>query len=600
MLHLLVQYARDHHLVTESGFKPKQVRWAIICDTEGKFLHIAELGDTEQKRNSGQTFSQCPDLSQPEMKRGGQGCRHFLVDTAEVIALYGKNIDDPKLLAKHTYFVELLQKASVTLPELGFVAEMLKTPEALGQIRESLIEKNAKPTDNATFAVLNREPMYLVEDAVWHEWWRSFRQALSGKSRALEVGKKRKANGTKDAISSGVLMRCLASGELVKPTPTHPKIEGLSDVGGLSMGDVLASFKQDAFRSYGLSQSSNAAVSEEMAAIYRAALNRLIRYHSRRLAGTKVVHWYTGELSPEDDPMNILDQGLSFLEEYADKEQKESDAQYRAQQLLDGPSTGNRSELLNYRYYVLILSGASGRVMVRDWMEGQFGELATNIQAWFDHLKVVRRDGNGIAPMPKFMAVLGGLVRELKDLSPPLVTKMWHVAVKKESIPQYVMAQALARGKIDIMNDTPANHARMGLIKAYHLRKGDCFMGPYLNEEHPHPAYHCGRLMAVLADLQYAALGDVGAGIVQRYYAAASSTPALILGSLTRTSHFHLNKLDKGLAHWYEERIAGIWARIRDSVPKTLTLEEQSLFALGYYQQKAARKTRPEQVETNN
>ena len=116
-------------------------------------------------------------------------------------------------------------------------------------------------------------------------------------------------------------------------------------------------------------------------------------------------------------------------------------------------------------------------------------------------------------------------------------------------------------------------------------------MQPYLNEEHPNSAYHCGRLMAVYADLQHAALGDVGAGVVQRYYAAASATPSLILGRLSRGSQFHLNKLEGGLAHWYEQRLASIWGRIKDEPPKVLTLEEQSLFALGYYQQKAARKT---------
>jgi len=115
-------------------------------------------------------------------------------------------------------------------------------------------------------------------------------------------------------------------------------------------------------------------------------------------------------------------------------------------------------------------------------------------------------------------------------------------------------------------------------------------MSPYLNEDHPNPAYHCGRLMAVLADVQYAALGDVGAGVVQRFYAAASSTPALVLGRLTRTSQFHLNKLDPGLARWFENRIASIWGRIKDQIPKTLSLEDQSLFALGYYQQMAAKK----------
>ena len=118
-------------------------------------------------------------------------------------------------------------------------------------------------------------------------------------------------------------------------------------------------------------------------------------------------------------------------------------------------------------------------------------------------------------------------------------------------------------------------------------------MEPILNEDHPAPAYQCGRLMAVLASVQHAALGDVGAGLVQRYYAAASTTPALRLGQLTKLSQFHLNKLDPGLAHWFESKIAAIWAKIRDRLPKTLSLEEQSLFALGYYQQMAADRTKP-------
>jgi CRISPR-associated protein Csd1 len=42
------------------------------------------------------------------------------------------------------------------------------------------------------------------------------------------------------------------------------------------------------------------------------------------------------------------------------------------------------------------------------------------------------------------------------------------------------------------------------------------------------------------------------------------------------------------LAWWYENQIAEVMSRIRDSIPGTLTLAEQSLFALGYYQQLAA------------
>jgi CRISPR-associated protein Csd1 len=115
-------------------------------------------------------------------------------------------------------------------------------------------------------------------------------------------------------------------------------------------------------------------------------------------------------------------------------------------------------------------------------------------------------------------------------------------------------------------------------------------MKPFLNPEHPSPAYHCGRLLAVLASLQRKALPNVEAGVIQRFYAAASATPALVLGRIVRTAQFHLDKVrsdSPGLAEWYESKIASILSAIGDTVPVTLSLEEQSLFALGYYQQMA-------------
>ena len=111
-------------------------------------------------------------------------------------------------------------------------------------------------------------------------------------------------------------------------------------------------------------------------------------------------------------------------------------------------------------------------------------------------------------------------------------------------------------------------------------------MQPYLNEEHPHPAYHCGRLMAVLAEIQQAALGNVGANVIQRYYAAASTTPALVLGRLVRTSNFHLEKIEyRKKRSGLTDVFTGIWGRLKDEVPRVLDLEAQSLFALGFYQQ---------------
>lgn len=583
MLDLLVRYALDHGLETEPGFKPKEVRWVISCDTDGRFLDVIELGDTSQRKNPGQIFPKCPDISQPEMVSGGETKSHFLVDTAEVVALYGKGADQPKVRDKHKYFVKLLRNAGASVSELSRLAEQLENPDTLKAIQFRLEARSAKPGDKVTFKVGS---IFLVESEAWHNWWRAFRKRIKSEGK-IETPTKKSTRTKKESA----LMRCFITGELIKPVPTHSKIENLVDVGGQRSGDALICFDKAAFRSYGLEQSANAAVSEDSMSAYRAGLNHLIKQKGQRLAGAKVVHWFKKKVSDEDDPLAWLEEGV---------EQQELNAQHRAKEMLESLRGGKRPDLAGNHFYALTLSGAGGRVMVRDWMEGQFEELVANIRAWFDDLEIVHREGKGLAHHPKFLAVVGATVRDLKDLPAPLVTKMWRVAVRGEPIPQTALAEALARTRLSIIQDDPPNHARMGLMKAYHLRKEkkggkqmrSVQLTPYLNERHPDPAYQCGRLMAVLAGLQHAALGDVGAGVVQRYYAAASSTPALVLGRLTRTSQFHLSKLDAGLAHWYEGNIANIWGRMGDAIPRTLSLDEQSLFALGYYQQIAALRTK--------
>jgi CRISPR-associated protein Csd1 len=380
-------------------------------------------------------------------------------------------------------------------------------------------------------------------------------------------------------------MVCFLTGKPTKPLPTHPKITGLSSVGGLAMGDVMVGFDKAAFSSYGLDQSANAAMSAEAVQKYADGLNDLIRNHTRKLANTLVAHWYKDSLPPEDDP-------LAFLMGMETGEQSQAAALAAARRLLEAIRSGGRTELGDNRYYALSLSGAAGRVMVRDWMEGRFEDLASHVEAWFSDLEIVARDGNGNAHDPKFMAVCGALVRDLKDLPAPTAATLWKVAVQGLPIPSPMMAQALSRFRADLMDkDQPAfNHARMGLIKAYFVRLkpgGNPAMTVTYNPHHPAPAYHCGGLLAVLANLQRAALGDVGAGVVQRFYAAASQTPGLVLGRLAANARNHLAKLEPGLAWWYEERIADLMSRLGDAAPRILDLEGQGLFALGYYQKLA-------------
>ena len=120
-----------------------------------------------------------------------------------------------------------------------------------------------------------------------------------------------------------------------------------------------------------------------------------------------------------------------------------------------------------------------------------------------------------------------------------------------------------------------------------------------LNEFETDPAYLCGRIMAVLARIQLAAMPEVGVGVVQRYYAAASATPALTLGRMIRTAQIaHLPKIrkdKKGLTIWFENQLAEIWNKLNQAPPSVLNLKEQTLFAMGYYHQNAKRSERRKQ-----
>ena len=59
------------------------------------------------------------------------------------------------------------------------------------------------------------------------------------------------------------------------------------------------------------------------------------------------------------------------------------------------------------------------------------------------------------------------------------------------------------------------------------------------------------------------------------------------MGRLTRMSQFHIAKLDDKAAKNSEIRIAEIWNRIKWEIPAYFNLRQQTLFAQGYYQQKA-------------
>jgi CRISPR-associated protein Csd1 len=616
MLHALIEYAQREQLAAEPGFKTKLVRWGLLFSKRGKFLGVHNFATEGSK---GRSFQYCPDLSQSEMVSAGEGCRPFLVDGLDVVVLLTKDdLAEEKLGAKHAYFIKLLHDAATIVPELKKVAETLAEEAELGKIRAELQSGKAKPNELATIVLeIEGETQILLNESSWHSWWRDFRARLAEERKIKSTPTKRRGAkiSSEPSPEEASLMRCFLSGELVEPAVTHGAVSGLSDVGGLPMGDKLTSFDKEAFRSFGLEQGANAAMSAEMATTYQAAFNDLIKHPTRsvRLAGAKVLYWYDGPVSV--DPVQLLIEGLESepLETQSKSTKKKvrgseiGQREADAQKVLESLQIGQiPPELKRVRYFALTLSANSGRIVIRDWMEGRFEELASNIAQWFHDLAIIERYGSRILESCKLNSILAAPYREIGDAPAATAMALWRCALNKnQSIPPHLIAQTLRRVGIDLIQDEPARHARFALLKAFCNRQpGVPKMKPELNEYENDPAYLCGRIMAILAAIQRVANPDVGAGVIQRYYAAASTTPALVLGRLHKTAMIaHLPKFPaekKRLANWFEKQLAELYDAMPQSPPTLLSLEQQTLFAMGFYQQQAQRKKSPDnEAETS-
>ena len=114
-------------------------------------------------------------------------------------------------------------------------------------------------------------------------------------------------------------------------------------------------------------------------------------------------------------------------------------------------------------------------------------------------------------------------------------------------------------------------------------------------------AYNCGRLLAVLEAAQKKAheFKLQGAGVVERFYASASTMPARVFPNLIKLNLHHLRKIDKSEKYKTHEpflrdqiqEILALFTKPGNSgapeFPPQLNLHEQGRFALGFYQQKA-------------
>ncbi len=557
MLRALYNYALQNDLILPTGFVQKTVKAYIWLSAEGDFLEAAE----------GETIP-CPDIG--SLANGPDKCNPLAEKRSVIVP------ETPTL--KSVYFRQLLADGGTLEPMLTVCLSALETPETVQAITTALDRMKIKPSDRVSFCVDGSS--ILTRNAV-KIWWAEFRKQFA---------------------SQGAQSLCLITGQPAVPLLTTPPISGLRVVGGHSSGDALLCFDKNAFCSYGLKQGANAPVSEEAFAGVKAALDDLLR-DAPVLSGMKFVHWYDKPLPKEKDEIIAFFGGEPEEEE----EINPNEARAAANALVSSLNSGVRAAALPNEYFILILSGAGGRVMLRHYERGSYQRLQTALSAWNEDLKLKNDRGIGAIRPVKLDVRLTRLLsrqkndskifqrlnKELSGLTPAVI----RAVLSNAELPDAAAVRALAYIRSQMTDSDPDSKSqsipdglacqwlKVWLLRRERKKQQKETISVEYNTVHPSSAYHCGALVAVYGAIQKAAMPDVNASVIDRYYASANQTPALALGQLQRLSNYHLSKLTSFYwRNYYETKLNQVSGSIGDVIPVALTLEQQAYFALGYRQ----------------
>lgn len=257
--------------------------------------------------------------------------------------------------------------------------------------------------------------------------------------------------------------------------------------------------------------------------------------------------------------------------------------------LVESVRTGRRvPEIDEVAFYAAILSGSGGRAVVRDWIDTTVGEVRRQFERWFARQAIVGPYGEAPRPLGLF-ALAAATVRDAsKDLAPPTTRALLHAAIEGTPLPLDLLHQAVRRNRAE----QRVTRERAALIKlvllSQRLKSSEEEM-VQLDTASQNPAYRCGRLLAVMEEVQRLAVPGINATIVDRFFGTASAAPASVFPRLIRGAQPHLAKLrrDRQGAHdALQRRLEDIQGGL-SAFPKVLSLEDQGWFALGYYHQRA-------------
>lgn len=557
--------------VAPSDYSMAKVSFAFNLSEEGHLLDIFPLYETTGKKKIAGIL-----LVPEQVKRAAGVSSNFLCDNSSYVLGLDNKGKPARSLECFNAFRELHKQVLGKVDDKGSEAiiNFLESREA-GEAHEKILQDMLEVLfegGNIVF-MLEGERGYIHERPPVKKAWALYKEK---------------------ELRNAYVAQCLVTGDIGPISLLHPSIKGV--VGGQSSGASIVSFNDDAYISYGKRQSYNAPVSTAATFAYTTALNYLLASKKNRLqiADATTVFW-----ADRHEEENLIAAFFDPPEE--DEKNKESIDYVSAQkirdillQLRDGKKPVNAEFDEKIHFCILGLAPNAARISIRYYHEGEFGSLMKNVGLHYADMSVVvpkdyRHTLPAIWRILRETATLG----KSENIPSILSAGLMQAVLSGNAYPRSLYTAIVSR----IRADHNVNPIRVGILKAYLKRQAringnkdeEGMLTMSLNEESTNQGYILGRLFALLERAQERASGgNLNSTIRDRYFGAASATPAAVFPILLRLSQHHLSKAEYGFA--IDRQIQGVMNLLdgQAGFPKHLNLDDQGHFMLGYYQQRQA------------
>jgi CRISPR-associated protein Csd1 len=537
--------------IAPEGFEHKEIPFVIVLDREGGFVQIEDTRRQVGKQLRARAFL----VPQSEKRTVGVKA-NLLWDNAEyVLGICVKGNAD-RVRDQHRAFT--LRISDLAASDDAGVKAVLKflAKDPVASIETFGFIEEIKQVNPFMAFRLNEDDCLVCERA-------AIVAAISG--------------GASDSSNNGI---CLVSGESGALANLQPSIKGVRDTN--TTGGNIVSFNLSAFNSYGKTQGGNAPIGEQAAFAYTTALNHLLGKDSAQklqIGDATTVFWSDRKSDLESDFCSLFD------EPKKDNPDALTDA---VKALYKSVDTGAvPAEDREIRFFVLGLSPNAARISVRFWQVGAIADFSKTISAHFKGLEIIHapheRDHLSLWWLLTRISAQG----ETKNIPPNLAGDWMRAIMSGTAYPETLFQAALRR----INAERDVTYPRAAIIKSCLNRKSAFQISSEkeitvsLDKENSNAGYRLGRLFAVLEKIQEDAQPGINATIRDRYYSAASGTPASVMPILMRLKNHHLGKLEKGRSIYFERLLGEILGEVAD-FPANLNLQDQGRFAIGYYHQR--------------